>query len=349
MIKTKYPESIEESGNYLRITLQNISDNHLSYNPISYLLLYEYAMGRNEQLVIELDQMLEKKESIDDEIINSLFKKYFADQQFLLAEKKAEEFQKILMEVTRNLSRSGTEINRQLKVLDDYATKLNHATSFDEIVEIAKRIVTETKSMANSSRALANQFDSTVSEIDILREELEGVKQIARTDTLTRLLNRRGFDETWAAAQQQLSLEDKPLSIVMLDIDHFKKINDTFGHLIGDNVLKMIGKLLKDQTKGKDIVARYGGEEFILLLPETNIEDAYILAEQIRLSLQEMNWKTKKSGKSLGRITVSLGISLYRKGEQIGSGIKRADSALYHAKSTGRNKTSTELDMNSQS
>lgn len=344
MIKDLYTESIQESGNYLRMALQYISDFQLAYNPVTYLLWYEYARGVNESFNRELNQIIDKKEVTNDEMTR-LFRKYFADRPYLLAEKKTMEFQKILSEITRHLGTSGEQINRQGSAMEEWAAQLTRETSPEKISSIADRIVSETKALAASNKELAGRFDSTTSEIEKLRQELEGVKQIAKTDTLTRLLNRRGFDEAWEAVAKQPGFNDTSLSLVMLDIDHFKNVNDTFGHLIGDNVLKMLGKLIKEQIKGRDVAARFGGEEFLILLPETEIEDAYILSEQIRNSLMRMNWKTKKSGQTIGKITVSLGIAIYRDGETVDDCIKRADDALYHAKKTGRNKTVTELDL----
>jgi len=345
MINNTYPESVEESGNYLRMTLKNIAKYKLPYNPISYLLWYEYATGRNEQLSKEIELFAETEKSITFDIIIKLFKRHIADNQVILAEKKALELKKILTEITKHVGKSGNEIDVQGNMLNTYVDELSHATSLETITGIAKHIVSETKSIAESSIALANRLDSTVSEIDTLKKELDEIKQAAKTDMLTSLLNRRGFDEAMAQVLEKIKTTNEPLSIIMLDIDHFKKVNDTYGHLIGDNILKMLSKLLKDSIKGKDIAARFGGEEFILVLPQTPIKGAYSLAEQIRLALRKMKLKVKDTGKSIEQITISLGIALYKEGESVEAVIKRADDALYHAKNTGRNKTITELNL----
>ncbi len=345
MIDNTYPESKEESGNYLRMTLQNISKYGLSYNPISYLLWYEYATGRNDKLNEDIEIFLEQKKPLTAEIVTRLFRKHIAESQFLLVEKKALEFQKILGKISKDLNTSGAELGGQGNSLNAYMAKLNKATSVDDISGIATQIVSETSSIVNSTKVLKDQLESTVSEVNALKVELEGAKQTATTDMLTKLLNRRGFDEAMAKVLSNLKTTPEPVSIIMLDIDFFKKVNDTYGHLIGDNVLKMLGKYLVDSIKGKDIAARFGGEEFILVLPKTDLEGAYILSEQIRLGLRKMNLKTKKSGKSIGPITISLGIALLKDGESVETLIKRADDALYHAKNSGRDQTITEVDI----
>jgi diguanylate cyclase len=342
MIENTYPESVEESGNYLRIALKNISQYKLPYNPISYSMWYEYAIGRNNHLIRDIELFLEKKGPITSKTIIQLYKKHIADEQVLIAEKKAIEFQRILIELSTHLSKSGNEIDARGNNLNTYAIELSQATSLDTITGVSERIVLEAISMVESSKTIKNQLDSTMSEISMLSKELDGIKQIAKIDMLTGLLNRRGFDEAMTDVLENIKTSREPFSAIMLDIDHFKKVNDTFGHLVGDNVLKMLSKLLKDQVKGKDIVARFGGEEFILVLPQTPLEGAFVLAEQIRLSLQKMNLKIKDTGKSIGAITISLGIALYKDGESIEAVIKRADDALYHAKNNGRNQTVTE-------
>jgi diguanylate cyclase len=345
MLDNIYPESIEESGKCLRLTLQYISKYNLPYNPITYALWYEYTTGRNEGLLTDI-HVLEKNEiDISFEIVLKLFRKHVIDNQVLLAEKKADEFQAILKEITRQLSNSGNELNDQGNSLKSHAEKLNRSTSLADVSAIAQKIVSETKSVVSSSRNLKKQMDETVSEINTLKEELKGIKQAAKTDMLTGLLNRRGFDEAISEALQYSITHNKAFSIILTDIDHFKKVNDTHGHLIGDNVLKMLSRLLNEHIKGKDTAARFGGEEFILVLPDTPLKGAFILAEQIRKSLQTMRWTAKNSGKSIGAITISLGVAQYKPEETVKSLIQRADNALYFAKENGRNKTVTELDI----
>ncbi|THB78654.1 MAG: GGDEF domain-containing protein [Desulfobacteraceae bacterium] len=178
------------------------------------------------------------------------------------------------------------------------------------------------------------------SAIQPLRNFLESTLQIVN---FTGLLNRRGLDDRTA---EMVSVVEKydPISAVMIDIDHFKKINDAHGHLIGDSVLKKLGELLKESVKGKDVAARYGGEEFILVLPQTGLSGALALTEQIRTAVENMNFKIKESGQSIGRITISSGVASLKKGQSFDKLIEQTDHLLYHAKKTGRNKTVTERD-----
>lgn len=343
MLDNRYRESPETSGGYLRIALQHIAKHNLPYDPITYAVWYEYASGRNETLRTDLDKLGSDAAPLTYDTMVTLFRKYLADGQVLLAEKKTREFQAILSEMARHLGTSGGQLDAKGKSLNLAVKELTRSTTLETVSQIARQIVVETRSVMDSSQAIQNRVTDTQSEIDLLRQELEGIKEAARTDVLTNLLNRRGFDEAMTEALKNRGTD--PLSIILLDIDHFKKVNDTHGHLIGDNVLKLLARLIQDHTKGKDVAARFGGEEFILLLPETPLKGAYVLAEQIRLSLRRMRWMTKHSGKSIGAITISTGVAEYRPDEPVETLIERADNALYHAKNTGRNRSATEMDL----
>jgi len=344
MINTQYPESVEESGRYLRTALQKINATKLAYNPISYLMWYEYATGRNQQLIRDMELLLKKKPPLHFDIISSLYQKYMLDSKALLAEQKSLEFQKILTEMTRQLSEAGSGFESHGNKLDIYATKLGNVNSLKDITEVANSIVAETRSVVESTKTLKIQLDETKTEINELNKELEGIKKTAKTDMLTSLLNRHGFDHYIAKVLGNKDVSYEPLCVIMVDIDYFKKVNDTYGHLVGDSVLKMLGHLFNNLIKGQDIAARFGGEEFIIVLPQTPIDGAFALAEKIRLSFSTMKLKVKETGESIGEISISLGIALLRKNEHFEAAIQRADNALYHAKKTGRNKTVLESD-----
>jgi len=168
-------------------------------------------------------------------------------------------------------------------------------------------------------------------------QRFSSIKNIAIYDTLTNLYNRRYFEERFGLEAQKSFYSGAPLSLVMVDIDHFKKVNDTFGHTEGDKVLCEISSLLKTSVRKKDTVARYGGEEFILILPEAGIDESSMIAERVRKLIESTPFDV---GKARINLTVSLGISNFpahrpRSKEDL---IKMADLALYDAKRSGRNK-----------
>jgi len=164
--------------------------------------------------------------------------------------------------------------------------------------------------------------------------------ELSETDKLTGLKNRRYFQEK---LEEQLSNNEKsasPFSLFILDIDHFKKVNDTFGHQVGDEVLAQLAQLLKNQARSLDIVARYGGEEFVVILPETDQNEAKAIAEQLRQAVEQAKWQT-------GRITVSVGIATAIKTDNETTILQRADKALYASKENGRNHVTHSIDLTS--
>ena len=131
---------------------------------------------------------------------------------------------------------------------------------------------------------------------------------------------------------------------MLADIDHFKTFNDTFGHLIGDQVLRLVALALKDNVKGRDIAARYGGEEFAVILPETSLRQATTVGEHIRRAVMGKELMKRSTGENLGRITVSVGVASLHRGESVAALIERADNCLYAAKRNGRNRVICEVD-----
>ena len=162
------------------------------------------------------------------------------------------------------------------------------------------------------------------------------ISRLARTDELTGLHNRRSFNEIFALALSAARRHGYPLSLICIDLDHFKAVNDTFGHSVGDLVLKDFSKLMLEMVRDEDVAARWGGEEFIILLAHSDCEAAAALAERIRSSFEQ-----NPSRATLLVMTASFGVAQLQEGEQEDALIRRSDEALYRAKHEGRNRVVT--------
>jgi diguanylate cyclase len=171
-----------------------------------------------------------------------------------------------------------------------------------------------------------------------LRNNLDTVKREAMTDGLTGLLNRKAFDKQMLDSVAECAKAGTPMVLMLLDIDFFKKFNDTYGHQVGDQVLRLVARTLTDNVKGRDFAARYGGEEFAIILPDTPISAGLRVAEVLRKSVESKEVINKASNENMGRITLSIGISEYTGNEEIPALIERTDKALYDAKRAGRNR-----------
>ena len=172
---------------------------------------------------------------------------------------------------------------------------------------------------------------------DALKNNLLNNITLAKIDSLTGLYNRYYFNTKAKEFYNLATTSDTPLSLIMIDLDYFKQVNDNYGHLVGDELLKQVSLRLKKSIRGDDILARFGGEEFIFLLPNTNLNQAYIIAERIRQNIEATPYKIQLEINPLIN-TISLGVSTLKKGDTIEDLINRADKALYVAKQQGRNK-----------
>ncbi len=171
-----------------------------------------------------------------------------------------------------------------------------------------------------------------------MRDQLEDARREAMTDALTGIANRKMFDFVLRQCALDAMEIGEPLSLLMIDIDHFKQFNDTHGHHIGDQVLRLLAAVLKQSVKGQDTPARYGGEEFAVVLPQTTLANAVKLAEAIRVRVSRRSVINRATSQRLGSFTVSIGAAQFRPGEPLRLLVERADHALYAAKHAGRNR-----------
>ncbi len=197
---------------------------------------------------------------------------------------------------------------------------------------------------ARANKALEDRLTLSKSEISNLQQSLEAIRAESLTDPLTGLGNRKYFDRMIGMAVQSALASGEPLSLLLFDIDHFKSFNDSYGHLTGDQVLRLVGLSLKQTIKGQDITARYGGEEFAVVLPNTALRQALTVADHIRRAVMAKELKKKSTGEILGRVTISVGVSMLKQGDDTDALIERADACLYAAKRNGRNRVICEVD-----
>jgi diguanylate cyclase (GGDEF)-like protein len=194
----------------------------------------------------------------------------------------------------------------------------------------------ELRARVNVGYRITRLHEALTEKLHKLEAATETISRIARTDELTGLHNRRSFNENFTLALSSARRHGHPLSLISIDLDHFKKVNDTFGHSIGDLVLKEFSDLLKEMVRIEDIASRWGGEEFIILLTDTSREDAVTLAERIRSAFEKQS-----SSAAPFAVTASFGVAQLQNGEVEDDLIRRVDDALYTAKREGRNRVVT--------
>jgi diguanylate cyclase len=222
--------------------------------------------------------------------------------------------------------------------------RLANANDGEALRAVIEHLVQGAKEMELTNKKLEARLSASRQEIEQLQQNLEIVRSESLTDPLTTLSNRKFFDAALTTAIAEARENDEPLSLLMADIDHFKSFNDKYGHLTGDQVLRLVALSVKQNVKGQDIAARYGGEEFVIALPNTSLPSAITVSDHIRRAVMSKELMRRSSGERLGRVTVSVGAALLRPGDTSQSLIDRADKCLYAAKRNGRNRVICEAD-----
>lgn len=332
----KYNDSIEKSAEYLRQALPLMSRQAAALHPVSYAVWYEYVAGNNPSLRACVDLHTQNGGVLDEKTTTEIFRKHIAELDEAAAQRVSDGFRKIIADMSQSASAAGDQASQFGNVLEKWSEGLAESPPGSEGgVDV---LLQHTRSMQGSIVSLKGRLDESRQEIEQLRQEVSKAREDALADGLTGLSNRRGFDLALATCLSAPDAEEHGPSLLMTDIDFFKRVNDSYGHLFGDKVLRSVAQILKGNVKGNDTAARYGGEEFVILLPDTPLEGALHLAEKIRASVEKFRIKRTDKNEAVANITVSLGVASYRGGESGSEFVARADAALYASKNQGRNR-----------
>jgi len=311
--------------------------------PKCYALWYAYFSKADPELQRILDRIAEGVETLTERRILDLYSQFFEmDMETEAIRQTGALIEASVAKVIERLNTASDSAVHYGKSLDSFTGRLSPGIKPAELQQIVGAVMTETHKMRERSEQIAGDIKESSLEIIELRRSLDSVRREAHTDALTGIANRRSFDERFKAALRDAKESHDTLSLLMIDIDHFKKFNDSFGHQLGDKVLQLVARILKTSIKGRDTVARYGGEEFAVILPSTRLGGAATLADQIREAVASRRIIQKRTGEDFGTITLSIGAANLRSGDSAESFIKRADDALYAAKGAGRNRVVTE-------
>ncbi|MGO9356897.1 MAG: diguanylate cyclase [Xanthobacteraceae bacterium] len=326
--------------------LQIIRTKRLSAAPKFYEVWYLYAAGRDLGLKAAIDATIASKGAITNGDIAGIAEIYCPSNR---AAKMLDDFgTRILVEIDSALT-AVSEARVTSAAFQGWLKRcvaaLTAANDADQ-VQAAIRIVAAANDDAKRRiRAARERLAVSREEVLSIQQEIETLRLEIFTDPLTGCRNRKSFDRDLIAEIRAARASNQPLTLLMIDIDRFKEFNDRFGHVSGDLVLRLVGKTLTQCLKGRDVAARFGGEEFAILLPNTAIQQATIVAENIRRSLGSRELKKKSTGEPLGRVSISVGIAALSAQDDMNSIVERADGCLYDAKRTGRNRVVTEAEL----
>lgn len=324
----------DRAGEWALQALERIRSLKLNPSPMIYELWYRYFQGE-AAIVRDIDS---HPGQLTEDACHKIYKKHLnAPETDEAVQKISDLVQASIAELAEILGTMRASTAEYGESLDNTTARIAKIGSIDELGAVVGAIVKDTKKMVQKNQELEIQLVNSARQVTELRNNLDTIRKEVLTDSLTGLSNRKAFDEQ---IQERVAESDRissPLILMLLDIDHFKRFNDNFGHQVGDQVLRLVARTLTDNVKGRDIAARYGGEEFAILLPDTPLISGMKVAESLRKNVETREIVNKVTNKSLGRITMSIGVAEYLPGESISDLVARADAALYDAKKAGRN------------
>ena len=334
----RYQETRDQSGELLRLIIPHMAKHPAPFTPLNFALWYEYLAGLNPPLRDAVDALIAKGDALDDQNASALHAKFIASRDAEAAERLQSELLRVLRSVTETAASVGTEVSQYQDSVARLDSEIRGSDCPAGLESAIHTLLHNTTQMRESVSTLKGRLDASGDEVTALKRELERVQGEASVDPLTSLKNRRGLeralDEIRAEGRDALA----GCCLAMFDIDHFKRVNDTHGHLLGDKVIRATAQVLKAAVKGRDIVARWGGEEFLVLLPETPLAGAKSLVEGIRATVERGRIRRLDNNEYIDTVTISVGLAAHLAGETLEQLVGRADAALYAAKHGGRNR-----------
>ena len=312
--------------------------------PNNFQVWFKYSLGTPPDLKRTIDILIANKRKFDTATNHGLFETYIGSQgaDEAAAHKASQQLHSVMDSAKQFLTTAIADNRSQIAPIGDVADRSEAGADPKLLIE---SLMSELTKAATRATKLEASFIEKSRELDTIRDSLNKSEERARTDILTGLPNRRALDEFFRVAQIAAMEKDEPLSVLLIDIDHFKSFNDNFGHGVGDQVLRLMAKVLQERVREIDLPARYGGEELIAVLPGADLAACQAAAERIRSSIAECTITRRSTGEILPSITVSIGVGQFQPGESMADLIDRCDRALYLAQRTGRNKVVTEDEL----
>lgn len=339
-------DEFERALAYANSAMSLLKRGHVPPYPQFYELFYTYATGVNASLNERINALFAEHDGPSADLAEMLY------NQFLRTNNLDERITEVSTQIYKSIDQVHAAIDAASDNATAYTGSLSEAsdlfdTESDPVVlrALAQKLMVETRKMQETNQTLEHKLEASREDIESLQRDLEEVQRESMMDALTKLFNRKCFDQTIEKEILDARNKGHSLSLVLIDIDHFKLFNDTFGHQTGDQVLRLVAMTLRAHTKGQDLAARYGGEEFALILPETDVQGATLLSEKVRKSVQAKELLRRSTNEKLGRITASFGVAELGERDTSNSLIERADQALYAAKKAGRNRVVTETSL----
>lgn len=329
-----------------RRVLKDMSRWNIVPSPQNYHVWFEYLSGDNVELTGAVNSVIASGEGFNNEILDGLYRRHIGDEKQRVALKRLQRAtQTVLRDVLEQLIEVGGAANKYKEKLEFYSGRLETANDTLAIRDVVKSLLHDTAEMTSASIRLQGCLEETTSRGQALERQLEKVEQETLSDNLTGLGNRRAAEQIMSELCEVYKESGEMFSVIVLDLDQFKKVNDAHGHAVGDAVLCKVARSLQDNVKGRDFIARHAGEEFTVILPQTASGPATVVADQLREALAAKRLRIAETDEDLGSVTASFGIAEIRPDDTEHSLFARAKRALESAKAAGGDTVKSDFDL----
>ncbi len=318
--------------------MQEMAKMDIPPMPPFYQVWFSYLEKKNYDLSHEIEQRVSSQKPVDEYFLKDMHEKYFEITQ---STKKVEHFAVDMLEEVYFLNKLATTFGSSAKEFREDLSGLSQKVDESndrapETKEVLSSLVGAAQKAIEQNSRLEENLTRALAQISSLQESIGKVVSDANTDPLTKLNNRHYFDTVAPKLLAATHAENKPICFVVADIDHFRQFNDKWGHQVGDQVLRLVAHVLRENAKSQDLYARYGGNEFVLALPNKTLSDAAEFADALRISIGKRKLVNKTTNDNLGRMTMSFGVVESQNSESPEELIRAADAAMNKAKEQGR-------------
>lgn len=335
----KYQDSIDQASEKAALTSAFLQRHRLAAHPVNYTVIYEYISGHNAGLCHAIEQKLAAQANFDDFVMAELYSQWLLPQQ-ARQEALAQQVTTMLAKLSGTTDIANEAVQQYIDMLDQVLLGLDPNNS-NRSKDSINKAISATYAIKASQQKLQDQLEFSNEQCHHLRDELERLKQERQLDPLTGLYNRLAMQE-----HLDLWLSENPhrrIAAIAVDLDHFAQFNQDYGAGIGDVILSKVARKIASYVQESGLPVRCGGEEFLILLPDVDLRTAGEIAEQVRRGVEKLRFVSSKSKKTLPKITISLGVSIYNTAENWHQFLSRSARVLQEAKHRGRNQVANEL------